>query len=137
MPRRCQRTRSECIWAAVEAGCSGLSGTCHQNMFLGDFFRTLLCHNLIFPNHLNISPFIFSLFTYPKNNNFLLFLSIFCFTTISKPTLLFGFFTYPSIFAKDCLLTLVKSRLALGSPGCSFVRLSPCQKWPNTKENGY
>ena len=24
--------------------------------------------------------------------------------------------------AKDCLLTLVKSRLALGSPGCSFVR---------------
>ena len=25
------------------------------------------------------------------------------------------------IFAKDCLLTLVKSRLALGSPGCSFV----------------
>ena len=98
MPRRCQRTRSECIWAAVEAGCSGLSGTCHQNMFLGDFFRTLLCHNLIFPNHLNISPFIFSLFSYPKNNNFLLFLSIFCFTTISKPTLLFGFFTYPTIF---------------------------------------
>ena len=32
---------------------------------------------------------------------------------------------------------MVKSRLALGSPGCSFVRLSPCQKWPNTKENGY
>ena len=26
-------------------------------------------------------------------------------------------------FAKDCLLTLAKSRLALGSPGCSFVRL--------------
>ena len=26
-------------------------------------------------------------------------------------------------FAKDCLLTLVKSRLALGSPGCSFVCL--------------
>ena len=24
-------------------------------------------------------------------------------------------------FAKDCLLTLVKSRLALGSPSCSFV----------------
>ena len=24
--------------------------------------------------------------------------------------------------AKDCLLTLVKSRLALGSPGCLFVR---------------
>ena len=43
-----------------------------------------------------------------------------------------------TFFAKDCLLTLVKSRLALGSPGCrSFVRLSPCQKWPNTKENGY
>ena len=43
--------------------------------------------------------------------------------------------------AKDCLLTLVKSRLALGSPGClvgcSFVHLSPCQKWPNTQENGY
>ena len=35
-------------------------------------------------------------------------------------------------FAKDCLLTLVKSRLALGSPGCS----SPCRKWPNTQENG-
>ena len=33
--------------------------------------------------------------------------------------------------AKDCLLTLVKSRLALGSPGCrSFVRLSPCQNGP-------
>ena len=27
-----------------------------------------------------------------------------------------------TIVAKDCLLTLVKSRLALGSPGCSFVR---------------
>ena len=26
------------------------------------------------------------------------------------------------LFAKDCLLTLVKGRLALGSPGCSFVR---------------
>ena len=26
------------------------------------------------------------------------------------------------LFAKDCLLILVKSRLALGSPGCSFVR---------------
>ena len=26
-----------------------------------------------------------------------------------------------SHFAKDCLLTLVKSRLALGSPGCLFV----------------
>ena len=26
-------------------------------------------------------------------------------------------------FAKDCLLTLAKSRLALGSPGCSFVCL--------------
>ena len=25
--------------------------------------------------------------------------------------------------AKDCLLTLVKSRLALGSPGCLFVCL--------------
>ena len=25
-------------------------------------------------------------------------------------------------FAKDCLLTLVKGRLALGSPGCLFVR---------------
>ena len=44
---------------------------------------------------------------------------------------------WPTVIAKDCLLTLVKSRLALGSPGCSFVRLSPCQKWPNTKENGY
>ena len=36
--------------------------------------------------------------------------------------------------AKDCLLTLVKSRLALGSPGCDCS--SPCQKWPNTQENG-
>ena len=27
------------------------------------------------------------------------------------------------IFAKDCLLTLVKSSLALGSPGCLIVRL--------------
>ena len=27
-----------------------------------------------------------------------------------------------SFFAKDCRLTLVKSRLALGSTGCSFVR---------------
>ena len=39
--------------------------------------------------------------------------------------------------AKDCLLTLVKSRLALGSPGCSFVRSSPCRKCPNTQKNGY
>ena len=39
-------------------------------------------------------------------------------------------------FAKDCLFTLVKSRLALGSPGWLFVRLSPCRKWPNTQENG-
>ena len=39
------------------------------------------------------------------------------------------------IFAKDCLLTgLVKSRLALGSPGWLVVRLgSPCQKWPITQ----
>ena len=37
-----------------------------------------------------------------------------------------------AFFAKDCLLTLVKSRLALGSPGCS----SPCRIWPNTQENG-
>ena len=27
------------------------------------------------------------------------------------------------IFAKDCLLTLVRSSLALGSPGCLIVRL--------------
>ena len=40
-------------------------------------------------------------------------------------------------FAKDCLFTLVKSRLALGSPGWLFVRLSPCRKWPNTQENGF
>ena len=40
-------------------------------------------------------------------------------------------------FAKDCLLTLVKGRLALRSPGCRlFVRLSPCRKWPNTQKNG-
>ena len=40
-----------------------------------------------------------------------------------------------SLIAKDCLLTLVKSRLALGSPGCLFVRLSPCRKWLNTQTN--
>ena len=33
--------------------------------------------------------------------------------------------------------SLVKSRLALGSPGCSFVWLSPCRKLPNTQENGW
>ena len=38
--------------------------------------------------------------------------------------------------AKDRLLTLVKSRLALRSPGCLFGCLSPCQKLPNTQENG-
>ena len=36
--------------------------------------------------------------------------------------------------------SLGKSRLALGSPGCLFVRLvgwlSPCGKWPYTQENG-
>ena len=26
--------------------------------------------------------------------------------------------------------------LALGTPGCSYVWLSPCRKWPNTQENG-
>ena len=31
---------------------------------------------------------------------------------------------------------LVKSRLAQGSPGCLFVRVSPCRKWPTTLENG-
>ena len=98
MPRRCQRTRSECIWAAVEAGCSGLSGTCHQNMFLGDFFRTLLCHNLIFPNHLNISPFFFSFFTYPKITTFCYFCPSFVLPLSQNQPLLFGFFTYPSIF---------------------------------------
>ena len=40
-----------------------------------------------------------------------------------------------SKIAKDCLLTLVKSRLALGSPGCSVVRSSPCRKWLNTQTN--
>ena len=33
-------------------------------------------------------------------------------------------------------LSMVKSRLALISGGCLFVGLSPCQKWPNTQENG-
>ena len=37
--------------------------------------------------------------------------------------------------AKDRLLTLVKSRLALGSPGCLFGCLSSCLKLPNTQEN--
>ena len=41
-----------------------------------------------------------------------------------------------TFFAKDCLLTLVKSRLALGSPRCSFGCSSPCRKWPNTQGNG-
>ena len=40
------------------------------------------------------------------------------------------------IIKKDCLLTLVKSRLALGSPGCLVGCLLPCRKWPNTLENG-
>ena len=34
-------------------------------------------------------------------------------------------------FAKDCLLTLVKSRLALGSPGCSVVWLFVCHHAEN------
>ena len=34
----------------------------------------------------------------------------------------FSEFQYSQV-AKDCLLTLVKSRLALGSPDCLFVRL--------------
>ena len=33
--------------------------------------------------------------------------------------------------------SLFKSRLALGSPGCSVGCSSPCRKWPNTQENGY
>ena len=32
-----------------------------------------------------------------------------------------GTFVFVFVIAKDCLLTLVKGRLALGSPGCSFV----------------
>ena len=32
--------------------------------------------------------------------------------------------------------SLVKSMLALGSPICLFVCLSPCRKWPHTQENG-
>ena len=40
--------------------------------------------------------------------------------------------------AKDCLLTLVKSRLALGSPGCLFVRsFVTMPKMAQYKENGY
>ena len=35
------------------------------------------------------------------------------------------------IIKKDCLLTLVKSRLALGSPGCSFVRSFVCHHAKN------
>ena len=38
------------------------------------------------------------------------------------------------LIAKDCLLTLVKSRLALGSPGCLVVCSSPCRKWLNTQK---
>ena len=33
-------------------------------------------------------------------------------------------------------LSMVKSRLALMIGGCLFVSLSPCQKWPNTQNNG-
>ena len=38
---------------------------------------------------------------------------------------------FRSIIAKDCLLTLVKGRLALGSPGCSFVRSFVCHHAEN------
>ena len=41
-------------------------------------------------------------------------------------------------FAKYCLITLVKNRLAPVSPGPSFVcSMSPCRKWLNTQKNGY
>ena len=33
-------------------------------------------------------------------------------------------------------MVMVKSRLALGSPGWLFGCSSPCRKWPNTQENG-
>ena len=33
------------------------------------------------------------------------------------------FSKWNALIAKDCLLTLVKGRLALGSPGCSVIRL--------------
>ena len=39
------------------------------------------------------------------------------------------------VFLQKTASSLVKSRLALGSPSCSFVRLSPCQKWPYIQEN--
>ena len=44
--------------------------------------------------------------------------------------------SYPQLLQKTAL-SLVKSRLALGSPGCLFgcYCLSPCQKWPNSHEN--
>ena len=39
--------------------------------------------------------------------------------------------------AKDCLLTLVKSRLALGSPGCSFVWLFVTRVAEVAREHGW
>ena len=40
-----------------------------------------------------------------------------------------------TLFAKDYLLTLLKSRLAIGR---LFVgHHSPCRKWPNIQENGF
>ena len=41
------------------------------------------------------------------------------------------------IIKKDCLLTLVKSRLALGSPSCSLVRLFVCSFVHHHAENGF
>ena len=40
-------------------------------------------------------------------------------------------FSDRSYIAKDCLLTLVKSRLALGSPGWLFVRSVVCHHAEN------
>ena len=65
LPRRCQRTRSVCIWAAVEAGCLGLSGTCHQkHVFFGRFLQNTTLSQSHIPQssqHLTRYLFFFSL----------------------------------------------------------------------------
>ena len=42
-----------------------------------------------------------------------------------------------NIILQKTAFSLVKGRLALGSPGCCVGCLSPCRKWPNTQDNLY
>ena len=53
-----------------------------------------------------------------------------------RPLLLRNFGPKNNVLQKTSF-SQVESSLALGSPGCLFVWLSPCQKWPNTQENGF